>query len=90
METVDILLADFRVVVQFGRGGHIGFRSLQHQGWIVELGDILVPMAQTLDHPGRLQIDENGQIVGGVGLFEDAHHLHLERVDPGQIEEAFR
>jgi len=46
-----------------------------------------VAVPQSLDDPGGLEIDEDGVVVGAVGIGQDPHHAHLEGIDAGEIED---
>ncbi len=49
-----------------------------------------VAVHQALDDPGGLEIDEDGQVVRAVGRCQYADHLHLQRIDAGQVEQGLR
>ncbi len=64
--------------------------ALEHSRGRLGGGQVLMSMDQTLDHPGGLDIDEHSLVIGGERRGEDAYNLHLEGIDPRQVEDALR
>ena len=90
VKRVDILFRDFSVVVELGSGCYVLFGPFEHKRGISQFGHILVPVPQPLDDPTGFQINKNSQVIGGVRFLEYSHHLHLQWVDSGQVEEGLR
>ena len=55
-----------------GAGNDIGIRAVDHHRCILGLAQVFVPVHQALYHPGGLEINEYGEVIGAVGSLEDA------------------
>ncbi len=88
VEGVDVLLGDLVVLQHRGVGGDAVLLPGENPRGGPRGGQVLVAVAEALDDPGRLEVREDGQIVGRVRWGEHADHLHPQRVDARQIEDA--
>ena len=90
MEAVDILRRDLGVFHQPGVGDHIAIGTIHYNAGVPRPGQVLMTMTQPLHHPGSLQVHQHGQVVRRVAALQHPDHLHLQRVDPRQVEQGLR
>jgi len=84
---VPVLGGDLVVLHEGGVGLNGVALTSQHRSRRLGLRQVLVAVSEPLDHPGGLEVDEDGQIVGCVGGSQDTDHAHPQRVDACQIED---
>jgi hypothetical protein len=90
VERGDVLLGDLVVLHDRGVGDDPVTLAPQHRRARLGTRQVLMPVAEPFDDPGRLDVHEDRQIVGPVGALQHAHHVHLEGIHAGQIEDVLR
>ena len=56
---------------------------------ILHGGQVLVPVPESFDHPGGLDVNKDRPVVRRVALCEHAYNFHFERIHASQIERVF-
>ena len=89
MKRVDICVGDLGVGRQRRAGDDSLLVFVEQQGGI-DFGDIVVPVADSVNDPCGLDIDENGLIVGGEGTSQNPHDSHFKWVTAGNVKDIVR
>ena len=90
MEGVDVVPGDLVELYDGRIGDDIVLGAIQDAGRRCGFGQVLVAVAETLDDPCRLDVDEHGIVVRRKVRLEHADDIHFQWVDPGKIECGFR
>ena len=88
VEGRDVLRCDLVVLDDRSIGGDAIPVPGQDRAIRARRRQVPVAVTETLDDPGRLDVDEDGLVVGTVGGGQHPRHAHLQGVDTGQVEHA--
>ena len=87
VEAADVRIRDLVEHPHRIRHRHIVRLALQDHGGILDLHDVIMTMADTLNDPRCLHVHERGVIIGALGFSENANHSHFQRIHTRYVED---